>query len=41
MTLLATIEDFHSRRVGGGFGNDLNVALGVGVGSLWSRQTHP
>jgi len=36
ITVLATIENYVSKRVGGGISNDLSVALGLGVGSFWT-----
>ncbi len=38
LTLVGTIEDYVSKRIGGGASHDLNVALGVGVGSLWRKR---
>jgi len=38
VTLVATLENYLSKRVGGGASNDLNVSLGFGIGSLWSRK---
>jgi hypothetical protein len=38
VTLVATLENYLSKRVGGGVSNDLNIALGFGIGSLWSGK---
>ncbi len=38
VALVVSLEDYLSRRLGGGASHDLSVTVGVGLGSLWARR---